>query len=106
MRAATIVAAVALTGMLVLAAPLAASAHVHLHPERATAGADETMLTFEVPNESATRIRTVCVTPSYEPVRWPTVPLANCMLIEAFDQTWRWLARFRKAWTRTTSPQK
>jgi uncharacterized protein YcnI len=27
---------------------------VHLHPERATAGADETMLTFEVPNESAT----------------------------------------------------
>ncbi|MFD1722797.1 YcnI family protein [Amnibacterium endophyticum] len=39
-----------LTGALVLAAPLAASAHVHVDPEQATAG-EATDLAFSVPNE-------------------------------------------------------
>ncbi|QWT23963.1 YcnI family protein [Subtercola sp. PAMC28395] len=45
--------AVSLTAFLALAAPLAASAHVHVDPGQATAGEYST-LTFTVPNESAT----------------------------------------------------
>ncbi len=49
------VAAVALA--LVLAAPLAASAHVHVDPENAEPG-EYALLTFRVPNESATAATT------------------------------------------------
>jgi uncharacterized protein YcnI len=49
-RAATAVAA---TAALVVAAPLAASAHVHVDPNQATPGS-YTTLTFTVPTESAT----------------------------------------------------
>jgi uncharacterized protein YcnI len=50
LRAATAVAA---TIALVLAVPLAASAHVRLYPKQAVAGADDTLITFSVPTESA-----------------------------------------------------
>jgi uncharacterized protein YcnI len=46
-------AAVAATAVLVVAAPLAASAHVQVNPGRATPGS-YTTLTFSVPTESAT----------------------------------------------------
>lgn len=46
-------AALLLTGGLVLAAPLAASAHVHIDPEQAQAGT-ATDVAFSVPNESDT----------------------------------------------------
>ena len=46
-------AAAAATAVLVVAAPLAASAHVHVDPNRATPGS-YTTLTFTVPTESAT----------------------------------------------------
>ena len=60
-RAALASTAVAATALLVLGTPLAASAHVHVHPNQAAAGADEAMLTFEVPNESATATTTKVV---------------------------------------------
>ncbi|MDQ1530366.1 MAG: hypothetical protein QOE37_471 [Microbacteriaceae bacterium] len=41
---------------LVLAVPLSASAHVRVDPERATAGAESSLLTFTVPTESATAV--------------------------------------------------
>ena len=63
---------------LVLAVPLSASAHVRVDPERATPGAESTLLTFTVPTESATAVTSRVVidlptaTPfgfvSYEPV--------------------------------------
>ncbi|ROS50916.1 YcnI family protein [Frigoribacterium sp. PhB118] len=46
-------AALGAAALLALAAPLAASAHVHVEPGQAEAGSYET-LTFKVPNESAT----------------------------------------------------
>ncbi|HEV7565910.1 MAG TPA: YcnI family protein [Microbacteriaceae bacterium] len=46
-------ATLGLAAMLALAAPLAASAHVHVTPGQAAAGSSTT-LTFTVPNESAT----------------------------------------------------
>ena len=53
--------ALALTAALVLAVPLSAAAHVHVSPDTGTAGADDTLLTFTVPNESdsafTTRVR-------------------------------------------------
>ena len=52
--AARLVVAAALTAALVVAAPLAADAHVRLYPKQAVAGADDTLLTLAVPNESAT----------------------------------------------------
>ena len=45
-------AAAALTAALVVAAPLAASAHVRVEPGQAEAGAQATQLTFALPNES------------------------------------------------------
>lgn len=72
-------AAVALlAAALILAAPLSASAHIRVHSEQAVAGADDTLLTFSVPTESATATTTGVVvdlptaTPfgyvSYQPV--------------------------------------
>ena len=46
--------ALAATVALVLAAPMAASAHVRVYPKQAVAGADDTLLTFSVPTESST----------------------------------------------------
>jgi uncharacterized protein YcnI len=46
-------ATLGVAAMLALAAPFAASAHVHVTPEQAAAGSS-TILTFTVPNESAT----------------------------------------------------
>lgn len=43
-----------LASALVLAAPLAASAHVHIDPEQSTPGTAEVGVTFTVPNEEAT----------------------------------------------------
>ncbi len=43
--------ALLLAGALVLAAPIAASAHVHIDPEQAKAGTAEVGVTFSVPNE-------------------------------------------------------
>ena len=70
--------AAAATVVLVLAVPLAASAHVRVYPKQAVAGADDTLLTFSVPTESATATTTRVVidlptaTPfgdvSYQPV--------------------------------------
>ncbi|MCL2514756.1 MAG: YcnI family protein [Microbacteriaceae bacterium] len=47
-------AALAIGGALALAAPLAASAHVHVAPDTATAGDDDAYFGFRVPTESAT----------------------------------------------------
>lgn len=51
-RRAAVAGALALTAGLVLAVPLSASAHVRVSPVTAAAGADDTLLTFAVPNES------------------------------------------------------
>jgi uncharacterized protein YcnI len=57
------------TAALVLAAPLAASAHVRVYPKQAVAGADDTRLTFSVPTESgaATTTRVVIDLPTSTP---------------------------------------
>ncbi|WP_066040065.1 YcnI family protein [Herbiconiux solani] len=52
-RATAVSGALLATAALTLAAPLAASAHVHVEPGQASAGS-YTTLTFKVPNESAT----------------------------------------------------
>lgn len=72
------VGALALTAALVVAAPLSASAHIRVSPVAAAAGADDTVLTFAVPNESdsatTTRVRVDLPTSTpfgdvaYEPV--------------------------------------
>ena len=46
-------AAIGTAALILLAAPLAASAHVHVSPDQSEAGADDTLLTFTVPTESA-----------------------------------------------------
>jgi len=66
------------TAALVVALPLSASAHVRVYPKQAVAGADDTLLTFSVPTESASATTTRVVidlptaTPfgdvSYQPV--------------------------------------
>lgn len=50
--------AILLAGALVLATPLAASAHVHIAPEQAKAGTAEVGVTFSVPNEEPTTATT------------------------------------------------
>jgi len=87
--AATAVALGALA--LVLAAPLSASAHVHVDPGQATPGSYST-LTFKVPNESATAITTSVVvdlptdTPftsvAYQPVPGWTAAVTTAALPE------------------------
>ena len=65
--------AVGLTAFLALAAPIAASAHVHVDPGSAAAGGYST-LTFKVPNESATASTTrrplSCSTPTQRSSVW------------------------------------
>lgn len=61
--------ALALTAGLVFGTPLTASAHVRVSPITAAAGADDTLLTFAVPNESdtATTVRVQVDLPTATP---------------------------------------
>ncbi len=83
--------AAAVVTTVVLGAPLAASAHVHVDPGQATPGSYST-LTFKVPNESATAVTTTVVvdlptdTPltyvAYQPVPGWTAEVTTAALPE------------------------